>query len=140
MLSAPTVAGFNTWGLFYDLPTSFFQASIGSVSLNSTICLGNVSVLNESSYILYQQNNLKLYDKMGTTLKSMMQAVYPVTYACYFSMFEYLQVVQDYFETVLDVNKLFYNLVHNMGNIYDDIEGIIQLVLTGDAGERDYWQ
>ena len=77
---------------------------------------------------------------MGTTFRRMLQAVNPIAFACYFSGFEYIQVLLDYFYTVTDINKLAYNLFHNAGPIYDTVTDLIALFRFGDPNKRYYWQ
>lgn len=90
--------------IIYDLPTSFLNMSIGYSSPNSSVCNGNLSVLNSSVTVLIQQFNLKIYNQMGGTLKQMLMAVDPIAFACYYSLSEYAVIVLDYVKTLLDVN------------------------------------
>jgi hypothetical protein len=69
---------------------------------------------------------------MGTTLRRMIQAVNPIAFACYFSGFEYAQVLVDYFYTVIDLNKLAYNIFHNAGPIYDTVTDLVALFRFGN--------
>lgn len=69
-----------------------------------------------------------------------MQSVNPIAFSCYFSGFEYYQVLVDYFHTIMDVNKLVYNLFHNAGSIYDTVTDLIDLFRYGDSGQRYYWK
>lgn len=64
----------------------------------------------------------------------------PISFACWYSGFEYYQVLVDYWETILDVDKLFYNLFHNAGNIYDTTSDLIELFRFGNPDDRAYWQ
>ena len=75
--------------MIYDVGVSFLNASIGISSPNSSVCIGNFTTLNSSLILLQTQFNMKLYDKMGATLKRMVQSVDPITFACYYSGFEY---------------------------------------------------
>lgn len=123
----------------FGVAGSFLNSSIGAVSPNSTVCIGNLSYFNDSIILLENQFSLKLYDKMGTTFKRMVQAVDPITSACYYSATEYLVVLIDYFYTVLDVNKLFYNVLHNLGRIYDAVTDLIAIFRFGDPNTAKYW-
>lgn len=77
---------------------------------------------------------------MGATIKSMLQAVNPIGYACYNTIFEFYQIVLDYMVTVTDINKLFYNVVHNLGNIYDDTTVLISIFRTKEFYlQRQYY-
>lgn len=75
---------------------------------------------------------MQLFDKMGTTLRRIMQSVNPIAFACYFSVFEYYQVLVDYFSTITDINKLTYNLFHNAGPIYDTVIDLVDLFRYGN--------
>jgi hypothetical protein len=83
--------------IIFDLPTTFLNSSVAISSKNSSICIGNLSLLNQSATLLGTQFQLQLYDKMGTTLKRMMQSVDPISFACWYSGFEYYQVLVDYY-------------------------------------------
>lgn len=126
--------------IIYDLPVSFLNNSIGISSPNSTVCLGNISALNTSFALLITQFNMSLYDKMGTTLKSMIKAVDPISFACFYSGFEYYAIFLDYVYTIIDVNKLVYNIFHNAGGIYDSITDIIDNFRYNNPAIRSYWQ
>jgi hypothetical protein len=93
MLLQPTYTGpdepATVMSIIYDLPISFLNSSIGISSPNSTVCLGNLTSLNTSVALLIQQFNMSLYDRMGQTLQRMIRSVDPITFACYFSGFEY---------------------------------------------------
>ncbi|TNV79038.1 hypothetical protein FGO68_gene14823 [Halteria grandinella] len=123
-----------------DVAGSFLNASIGSVSPNSSVCVGNLSYFNDSISLLVSQYELKLYDKMGTTFKRMVQAVDPITSACFYSGAEYLNVLLDYLVTLIDINKLTYNLFHNMGRIYDATTDLISIFRFGDPNTNKYWR
>jgi hypothetical protein len=124
----------------YDLPISFLNNSIGISSPNSSICLGNISSLNTSFILLETQFNLQLYDKMGGSLQKMVQAIDPIARACYFSGFEYYQIVISYVSTIMNVDMLLYNVFHNAGTIYDMATDLISNFRFGDPTTRVYWQ
>jgi hypothetical protein len=89
---------------------------------------------------LSTQFQLSLYDRMGATLRRIMQSVNPIAFACWYSGFEYFQVLEDYFDTISDVDKLVYNLFHNAGGIYDTTTDLVELFRYGDSGDRAFWQ
>ena len=41
-----------------------------------------------------------------------------------------MEVVKNYISTITDMNKLFYNVVHNLGAIYDDVTALITIFRT----------
>ena len=126
--------------IIYDLPVSFLNASIGISSANSTVCISNITSLNTSISLLVQQIRLGVFDKMGSTLRRMTQTVHPICFACYYSGFEYYGILLDYFYTIIDVNKLVYNLAHNLGTIYDAVTNLIAIFRFESPKVRDYWQ
>jgi cell division septation protein DedD len=77
---------------------------------------------------------------MGITLKKIFQSVNPITFACYFSGFEYVRVLKDYGATISDVNKLSYNFAHNLGTVYDATTALIEVLRYGNPNERSYWK
>jgi len=88
---------------------------------------------------LITQFNLALYDKMGASISNMIRAVYPISFACYYSVFEYYGIILNYFSTIIDVNKLVFNIFHNAGQIYDSTTDIIATIRFSDPGTRGYW-
>ncbi len=40
----------------------------------------------------------------------------------------------------MDLDKLFYNVFHNAGNIYDTTTDLVDLFRFGDPDDRAYWQ
>lgn len=126
--------------IIYDLPSTFLNSSVAISSKNSSICLGNLTQLNQSLSLLATQFQLSLFDKMGPILRRIMQSVNPISFACWYSGFEYFQVLQDYLDTILDVDKLIYNLFHNAGGIYDTTTDLVELFRYGDSGDRAFWQ
>lgn len=76
------------------------------------------------------QFNNYVYDEASVTLNKFIKAFYPVTYACYYSLFEFVQIGTEYFMTIQDLNKIAYNLIHNLGRLYDDIDELISLFMS----------
>jgi hypothetical protein len=70
----------------------------------------------------------------------MIQSVNPITFACYFSGFEYYQILLEYIYTIIDVNKLVFNVFHNAGNIYDATTDVIDNFRFNSPAYRSYWQ
>lgn len=63
----------------------------------------------------------------------------PIAFGCYYSVFEFMKIFSDYLVTVTDYNKLFYNLVHNLGNIYDNTVDLSNLFTTLDIENPNWW-
>jgi hypothetical protein len=64
-------AKLSMFTIITEVGSSFLNASIGSVSPNTSVCVGNISSFNDSITLLINQYKLKLYDKMGFTFKRM---------------------------------------------------------------------
>ena len=70
----------------------------------------------------------------------MIGAVDPIFFSCYYSGSEFTQIGAGYFDTLGDIQKLGFNLVHNMGKIYDDIALIISMVNNPSGqGTEKFW-
>ncbi|TNV73062.1 hypothetical protein FGO68_gene338 [Halteria grandinella] len=123
-----------------DVALSFLNSSIGVVSPNSTICLSNLTALNTTITTLNTQYKMKVYDKMGPTLRAITKSFDPITRSCYYSLFEYGKVVWTYLLTMTDINKLSYNFIHNLGRIYDATTDLIDNFRYGDPKVRRYWR
>lgn len=113
--------------------------SIGTSSPNSSICNGNVTILSDSVALLNLQFSNNVYDEAARTLNKMAKAINPVAFACYYSLFEFIQIGKDYFFTVQDMNKLAYNLIHNLGNLYDNVVDIIDLTNSMNTEDVLWW-
>lgn len=48
--------------------------------------------------------------------------------------------MNNYFATIGDVDKLFYNIVHHMGNVYDNTVAIVALFRFGDQSKIAFWK
>ena len=70
----------------------------------------------------------------------MFKAIDPVSFACYYSIFEFMQIGKDYFFTIQDMNKLAYNLIHNLGRIYDNVADLIDLFNDVKLDELNWWK
>lgn len=70
----------------------------------------------------------------------MIQSVDPISFACYYSGFEYFQILWEYVLTIIDVNKLTYNIFHNAGKIYDATTNLIDNFRFNTPYEKSYWQ
>ena len=123
----------------YEASTAFLNSSVGIQSANSSVCFGNISAFNSSVHTLFSQINHKAYDKIGYTLQAMVASVDPITEACYFSVFDYYKIFNGYLLTIINVNELTYNVIHNMGNIYDATTNLIDNIRFGDPTTSEYW-
>lgn len=83
---------------------------------------------------------MHLYEVMGDTIASMLEAVDPVAQGCYASIFDFYDIAIDYYDTISDPRKLAYNMVHNLGQIYDDTNAIIMMFRYPDYESRSFWK
>jgi len=60
------------------------------------------------------------------SFENILGSLYPITFACYHSIFEYGEVAVLYGETIADGLQLVYNLIHKLGNIYDCIYFLVK--------------
>jgi len=77
---------------------------------------------------------------MGNTIKMMFQTVNPLTFGCYYTVVEFDQIVLNYFSTVGNIDMLFFNIVHNMGNIYDNVVSLTDLFRYENQENLNWWK
>lgn len=82
---------------------------------------------------------MQLFEVMGDTIKHMLQAVDPIAFGCYATVFEFYNIALEYYYTVTSPRKLSYNVVHNLGRIYDDVTALVDIFRFGDYNQRIYW-
>ncbi len=66
--------------------------------------------------------NLFLYDLVMVTVKDMLRSIDPVATGCYYMFGEFYISLLQYQETFLKWEIFSYNLIHNLGDLWDDIE------------------
>lgn len=75
------------------------------------------------------------------------KSVDPIIFSCYFTLFEYAGSMGVYVGTLTHVDRLLYNIAHNLGNIYDLVEeGLVRTLrvrdedtTNGEITDLDYW-
>jgi hypothetical protein len=79
------------------------------------------------------------------SFESLLSTLYPITYSCYMSGFEFADVTKMYIATFSSAERVLYNLMHKVGQIYDTIWSIRQnhelhdaLTLT-EEGRTLWW-
>ena len=77
-------------------------------------------------YNLYQTEE---YDEAGNSTYRILYSVDNIYTACYYMFFEYFIALQVYVSTALDWRKLMFNLLHNLGSIYDLTEESYYLIV-----------
>lgn len=58
-------------------------------------------------------------DEAGNSTYSILFSVDQIYTGCYYMFFEYYKALEVYVATLIDINKLLYNFMHNLGSIYD---------------------
>jgi hypothetical protein len=59
------------------------------------------------------------YAEAGRSTYDILKSIDPILTSCYFSTFEYYVAIEKYKATASSLNKLTYNIAHNLGSIYD---------------------
>merc|ERR1712038_498450 len=62
----------------------------------------------------------------AVSFENILGSLYPITYACYHSAFEYGEIGIIFGETLIDGLQLLYNIIHKLGNIYDCIYFLVK--------------
>jgi hypothetical protein len=121
-VGSPRVSG--TWDDMYGFSAGLMQSSFGDASPNSTVCATNLTRIVDQSIIFVEQlrihTNVSL-DGAAKSFENMLGSLYPITFSCYHSLFEYIEVAELYGDTMTDGLQLVYNLIHKLSLIYDDI-------------------
>lgn len=95
------------------------QASVGQVAPNISICQSNITVFYNSTSGVYGEYVDEYYAEAGRSTYEILKSIDPILTSCYFSIFEYYIAIEEYKSTASSLNKLTYNLAHNLGSIYD---------------------
>ena len=71
---------------------NFLDASIGTSSPNASVCRGNITIftlsINEIQDFIYFQK----FDHARESIRNLFKSVDPITFACYYSLFEYVEI------------------------------------------------
>jgi len=108
------------WEIVYYAGYEFMDASIGTSSPNSTLCTNNITALIDLGRLIDIQFNAYIYDEAVVTIRQMLQKVDPITFSCYYTLFEFWEILLDYVGTVQDPIKIAYNLIYHMPFLFDD--------------------
>lgn len=57
----------------------------------------------------------------ATSFEEILGTVYPITFSCYYSLFEFYETGVLYASTFQSFSQIAYNMVHKLGVIYDSI-------------------
>lgn len=92
-VSSPRVSG--TWDDMYGFSAGLIQSGFGDASPNSTVCATNLTRIVDKSIIFVEQlrihTNVSL-DDAAKSFEHMMGSLHPITFSCYHSLFEYVEV------------------------------------------------
>ena len=95
------------------------QASVGQVAGNITLCQSNVTVFYNATTGVYGEYKDEYYAEAGRSTYDILKSIDPILTSCYYSTFEYYVAIEQYKSTAGSLNKLTYNIAHNLGSIYD---------------------
>jgi hypothetical protein len=98
-------------------------------------------VLYEKSYKIYEEYSGLYIAEAGYSTFNVLQAIDPVINNCYMSAFDYTLSINLYVGTITSWEKMFYNVCHNLGNIYDLTEEGIKRTMDWSHNKLkiSYW-
>ena len=100
------------------------NASFGDASPNAKICETNITRIISYGLALKAQVLNATEEALAdaaVSAENVLAAVHPITYSCYMSVGEFGATGDYYMDTFSDFNKVSYNLIHQLGKIYDTI-------------------
>ena len=119
---SPKVSGF--FGNSFALVNGFVNASFGDASPNAKICETNITRIISYGFQFRRQVKDQTEENLAdaaVSAENVLEAVHPIAYSCYTSIDEFGQTSEYYMDTFSDFNKVSYNLIHKLGNIYDTV-------------------
>ena len=119
---SPRVHGFL--GNSFAVINGFVNASFGDASPNAKICETNITRIISYGLALKAQVLNATEEALAdaaVSAENVLAAVHPITYSCYMSVGEFGATGDYYMDTFSDFNKVSYNLIHQLGKIYDTI-------------------
>ena len=112
----------------YGFIAGFLNVTFGESSPNSTVCMTNISRVVEVSLDFYKHIIVISNDSWlnaSENFQQIFETVHPIFFSCYQSGLEYFDVALQYGETFMDWRNPVYNLIHNIGYLYDATEYLI---------------
>lgn len=112
-------------GLFnnaYALSMGFVNASLGSTTTQAGICTSNITRIVQHSqdfrnYI--RDGTPEAYNQSAVSFENVLGSIHPITYSCFMAFNDLSTSEGGYAGTITDFRKLSYNMIHEMGKIYD---------------------
>ena len=106
----------------YGFTAGFLNVTFGSESPNSSVCVSNLTRLVEVSisfgnHISVVSNESWL--NASYDFQQIFETIHPIFFSCYKTGYEYYTILLNYVETFKDWKNLVYNLIHNIGQLYD---------------------
>ena len=114
----------DIFGNSFALFNGFVNASFGDASPNAKICETNITRMISYGLQFRTQVSNATEENLAAAADSaenVLEAVHPIAYSCYTSIDEFGQTSEYYMDTFSDFNKVSYNLIHKLGNIYDTV-------------------
>lgn len=119
---SPKVSGI--FGNSFALANGFVNASFGDASPNAKICETNITRMISFGIQFSEQVRNSSEEQLAAaavSAENVLEAIHPITFSCYTSIFEFGATGDYYMDTFSDFNKVTYNMIHKLGNIYDTI-------------------
>ena len=123
--------------------------TFGSAAPNATVCISNITKVVDVSlefgkHISNYSNSSWL--QASSDFQEIFETIHPIFYSCYRSAFEFYNVALFYGETFTDWHNIVYNLIHNIGFLYDSIYFLVIHHIDGaeeleelPEGEQSNW-
>ena len=93
------------------------------------VCHTNITLIANSSVQFVKElteHTPESLEASAISFESLLSALYPITYACYMSGFEFADVTKMYIATFSSAERVLYNLMHKVGTIYDTVYSILK--------------
>jgi hypothetical protein len=117
-------------------------SSIGQVAENLPLCSGNATILYNKSQGVWEEYERAYYEEAGYSTYRILKSVDPIIVSCYKTVNDYGESLVGYADTLSNGDRVVYNMVHNLGSIYDlTEEGYYKIVNFKDEWDSvEYWK
>ncbi len=125
----------------------FFNGTSVISTDNLTICeekvvtmieSGNDTYINGIEYNYNRSNLTLLFDTVDAGLYTTYQA-YDISYSCYYGAIEGASAAGTFGNWLNDPQIIMWNVVYNVGLVYDSVKDIITFFIGDERGNADSW-
>lgn len=106
---------------------AFFEESFNAESESAQDCVENYSETQQHLTEFRQAQSLFLYDKATVKLTDFVRSLNPLMSNCVSSTSEYADVAMFYVYTFQYPKKILFNVIYDMGEIYDSAMSLYDL-------------